>query len=206
MDWVDYHYLCRPATDPLSDAALERAWGHVLAHQAIESTALDPPVWRLLDWVLQREPVLLHGSNSAGIEVFEPRRQTDYEGTPVVAVFACDDAIWPLFFAVVDRERAQVLRNGCLHTAQGPRYFFAVAPEGIAAWRAGCVYVLPRERFSQGSSLREWTATAPVRPLARIRVEPSDFPHLDSVIQFEPGEPEAQFVERLTAARDRTLS
>jgi hypothetical protein len=88
MNWVDYHHLWRPASEALSDAALERAWRKVLAHPAIESTALDPPLWRL----------------------------------------------------------------------------------------------------------------------ARIRVEPSDFPFLDSVIHFEPGEPETRFVERLTAARDRTTS
>jgi hypothetical protein len=85
-------------------------------------------------------------------------------------------------------------------------YFFSITGEILAAdpWRSGVIYILPREQFVQqepyqlaGRLVHEphWASAAPVRPLARLRVTPEDFPFLDQVRGHDPA-----LVDRLAAA------
>lgn len=133
--------------------------------------------------------MLLHGS-AAEIEVFEPREQTDWDGRPTRAVFATSDGIWPIFFAIADRRAVASLRNGCLPTRHGSRYWFSVEPKAGAAevWRDGYVYVLPREPFRTHPLAAEWTTPVAVTPLTRFPVGPHDFPFLDRVGRHERSE------------------
>ena len=153
--------------------------------RAFERGVVDEfPKHEYLRWLVATAdpPVLLHGS-AMDIDVFEPREQTDWDGRATRAVFATSDGIWPIYFAIADRRRVASLRNGCLPTLQGSRYWFSVEPlpGATEVWRDGYVYVLPRAPFRQHVLGSEWASPVPVAPLARVPVRPQDFPFLDRV-------------------------
>jgi len=147
--------------------------------------------------------VLLHGTGDPAIERFEPQRQTDYDNEWTNAVFATDDAIWPIFFAVVNRPVARSLINGCSRRYGPSHYYFSIGadPAGAETWHEGWIYVLPRETFRLHPSGPEWLSPVAVQPLARIRVEPADFPFLGDVVQHTLGEPVGRAVVRATLGR-----
>jgi len=94
-------------------------------------------------------------------------------------VFASDDAIWPIYFAVVNRPVVRSLINWCEHPGNGTsRYVFSIGadPRDDASWTTGTIYVLPSATFTLTPQSRELTSLVPVRPRARLAVEPDDFP------------------------------
>ena len=188
--------------DALFDQALVRG------DNAIIENASDRPKHEFLTYLVDRRGVLMHGSNRTALEVIKPRLQTNYLGWPVRAVFATADGIWPMFFAVLDREIYEgSLRNGCFWVtdADGARqkcYHFSINAAMLERepWNDGMIYILPRdgfrqERDTQGEPLEEWVSETPVRPLARLPVAPTDFPFLRQV----QGHDEAA-LERLESA------
>jgi hypothetical protein len=140
---------------------------------------LPQPKWWFLHHLVMNGFVL-HGSNEPSIEEFETRPNFDaHNERHLEAVFASDDAIWPLYFAVVNRSTVQGLINWCEHPGnRTSRYLFSIRsdPRDEASWTAGTIYVLPRETFEQTPNTRELTSLVPVRPRARLSVAPDDFP------------------------------
>ena len=153
--------------------------------------------------LLERRHVLLHGTGDPSITRFEPQRQTDYDNEWTNAVFATDDPIWPIFFAIVNRPVARSLINACSRRYGESHYYFSIGtdPKGSDAWRSGWIYVLPRETFRLHPSGPEWLSPVAVRPLARIHVNQHDFPFRADVTQHTPGEPVARAVVRATLGR-----
>lgn len=136
-----------------------------------------------------RSGYLVHGSNETAIEEVRPRPNFDAHNTNRVdAVFASDDAIWPLYFAVV--KRPQSLINWCEHVPGGSRYLFSIGadPRDPASWTTGAAYVLPRETFAPTPGSRELISLVPVRPRVRLRVEPDDFPYRTATREHRRGE------------------
>ncbi|WP_218197316.1 hypothetical protein, partial [Pseudomonas sp. 2995-1] len=76
--------------------------------------------------IIENKDVLVYGSNNSEIDRFEPRDQLLANQKPVKAVFAASDAIWSLFFAVVNRKQINSLRNICLTvpTKKGIRRYY----------------------------------------------------------------------------------
>lgn len=167
-----------------------------------------PPVapWSFLTWLGEIEGCLLHGSADPAIDRFTPRSPADRSPDAFSkqrAVFATSDGIWAAFYAILDRQ-APSLRflNAALQFRSGSErwsrmhYYFSVSARAPRApWRPGVVYVLPPDGFRRqrpyrlGSSLvREphYANPRPVRPLARMRVTPRDFPFLESVARHDP--------------------
>jgi hypothetical protein len=140
---------------------------------------LPQPKWWFLHHLLARGFVL-HGSNEPAIDEFETRPNFDaHNERHVEAVFASDDAIWPLYFAVVNRPVVRSLINWCEHPGNGTsRYVFSIGadPRDDASWTTGTIYVLPSATFALTPESRELTSLVPVRPRARLTVEPEDFP------------------------------
>lgn len=137
---------------------------------------LDVPKWWFLHHLV-RSGYLLHGSNETEIDEFRTRPNFDAHNTNRVdAIFATDDAIWPLYFAVV--KRPQSLINWCEHVRGASRYLFSIGadPRDPASWTTGTVYILPHETFTPTPASRELTSLVPVRPRARLAIEPDDFP------------------------------
>ena len=121
-----------------------------------ESVDYEPalPKWWFLHHLV-RAGFVLHGSNENDVEEFQTRPNFDaHNENHVEAVFATDDAIWPLYFAVV--RRPQSLINWCEHVDGASRYLFSIGadPGDPASWTPGTVYVLPRETFSDAGDPR----------------------------------------------------
>ena len=174
--------------DALFQTSLDQGAGSL-----IQTT--DPyPTYEFLSYLVIHKQCLLHGSNQPEITMFEPRRQTDYEGRMVTAVFAAQDGIWPIFFAILDRARYKgSLRNACERTIDAqerPRigYRFSINADFLprAPWTNGMIYVLSRGSFApvmdeSGQPRLEWASPYPVQPLARVSVTSADFPFLSEV-------------------------
>jgi hypothetical protein len=127
--------------------------------------------------------VLFHGSNNKEINEFYPRRQTLFDGKYIDAVFSTSDGIWPIFYAVLNRNKLiGNFRNGCLESKNNNRfYFFSLTEETINndPWTDGMVYILPRESFNKVGkgpiTFDEWICKEPIKPILRIEVDTSDF-------------------------------
>ena len=183
------------------DAARHAAFDELIEGGGELAYALPYPKWQLLARAVERHGALLHGSNRTGVSQFEPREQTSYEGVPTTAVFATPDPIWPIFFAVLDKDRANSFWNQCLlpqeSGLQRTRYFFSVGGDVDAAWTEGAVYLLPGTTFQVSDAPAEWVSTEPVEPLAILRVSRDDFPFADRVFRHRWPAPLWQNVARL---------
>jgi hypothetical protein len=191
-----------PQVGPLELDAAAAAEFDALVERTPEGVSIDydsaSPKHLFLRHLGERQRFLLHGSNDTEIAEFEPRAQETYTGKPVEAVFATDDGIWVLFFAVVARPPVWSLRNACSVRAHRRRYFFAIDtdPAATDSWTDGAVYLLPRDTFEQSYDA-EWISPTPVRPRARLAVTRADFPYADRVFRHRFGESEASFMGRL---------
>lgn len=180
-------------------AAIERVYQAALAADDAKPIAytLEMPKWRFLSHLCETQDILVHGSERADIDEFEPRQSNDVsEFGNRRAVYATSDPIWALYFAVVNRRTVASLMNASVRvlkpTLSAPLYFFSIGLADAAggtsnAWQDGTLYVLPRAGFEQqppfeanGATVQtaQWASPAPVRPLFRLRVSPADFPFL----------------------------
>jgi hypothetical protein len=144
------------------------------------------PLHELLTHLVRGRGLLLHGSNDGSLEVLEPRPARDF-GTELRAVVACDDGIWPFFYAVVARGRVDSVFSACLHVGRRRLYLFAIGgdPKAADSWTRGTVYALPRDGFRREWG-REWVRGEAVEPVLRVSVGPEDFPLRDAVIEAPP--------------------
>ena len=147
------------------------------------------PVHELLTYLATERGLLLHGSKDVSLEVLEPRPAHDF-GTELLAVVTTDDGIWPLFYAVLARERVEGIFTACTHFGRSPRlrrlYVFAIVgdPSAAETWTDGVVYAVPRAGFRREWG-NEWVSPYPVRPLLRVPVRPYDFPLRAVVVGME---------------------
>ena len=123
----------------------------------IDASSIGFPAHELLTHLVVQHHLLLHGTNNTELEVIGPRHAHDY-GTQVEAVVAADDGIWPLFYAVVARDRVEGVFTACMHLGRRPHprrfYIFRVRgadPHEETTWTHGAVYAVPRDGFR-----REW--------------------------------------------------
>lgn len=171
----------------------EKAFDHFF-HQHIEKAKgnfvpykLPYPKHKFFQYMIEHKHVLIHGSNSSDIKRFVPRKQSLFNGKMEKAVFAASDGIWPIFFAVVNRERYKgSLRNMCLSvpTRKGvKRYYYFSLSNTIqeAPFTDGTIYILSRNGFQRGGIRDEWISEREVEPVAKISVVPEDFPFLDQI-------------------------
>jgi hypothetical protein len=166
---------------------------------------LEWPKWVFLHHLVRRGYVL-HGSNETTIEEFRTRRTFDAHHVPIDAVFASDDAIWPLYFAVVRREGLEHgYINWCVHVRDESRYLFSVGrdPSADEAWMSGTIYVLPGQTFSPTPNSRELTSAVPVRPRAALDVEPGDFPFRGRTMRHAAGATPNTVARRAALRRHR---
>ncbi|WP_328648215.1 hypothetical protein OHS58_11520 [Amycolatopsis sp. NBC_00348] len=210
MDLPGY-WLRRPAAptseslrarfDALLDEALAAGPEHPIDYR------LDAPKWQFLCHAADRGDHVLHGSGRPGITEFTPRRPPDMtEFGSRLAVFAAADGIWPMFYAVLDRDSGPVsMCNGCARVGGEARYHFSISAPALARqpWRSGTVYLLPAATFDlepptgEARSMQA-ASPVPVRPLAKLTVEPADFPFRDDV----HGHDDAELTARAKADPD----
>ena len=104
---------------------------------------------------------------------------------------------------MVNRPVARSLINACSRRYGESHYYFSIGtdPRSAEAWRTGWIYVLPRATFRLHPSGPEWLSPVAVRPLARLRVEPADFPFIGEVVHHTLGESVGRAVVRATLGR-----
>ena len=193
------YWLSRPGPppDPATRARFDAVLAAALA--AGRGTAIDyrlaAPRWQFLCHAADGGQVVLHGSSDPDIDRFEPRQSNDIaEFGNRTAVYAAADGLWAMFFAILDRPRHRMaLTNSCFRvlgengSLSEPYYYFAVNAEVLeqGQFSPGTVYLLPAGRFEREPAYveggrRVLTAQAaclePVEPLAKLAVEPADFP------------------------------
>ena len=165
---------------------------------------LDIPKWQFLCYLCDHQEILLHGSNKPDITEFEPRQANDVsEFGNQNAIYAASDGIWPIYFAIVDREQVTFILNGCFHaleedgTVVDTYYYFSVDEAALPnfPWQNGMVYLLPRNTFERQPyfqyfdlmvEIAQWASPVAVKPIAKLRVTPEDFPFLREMNSHNP--------------------
>jgi hypothetical protein len=147
----------------------------------IDASSTGFPAHELLTHLVERHGLLLHGTNQTELDVIKPHPARDF-GTRLEAVVAADDGIWPLFYAVVARERIDGVFTACMHLGRRPslrRFYlfrvFGADPDNETTWTQGAVYAMPRNGFRREWG-NEWLRSTDVTPVLRVLVRPSDFP------------------------------
>ncbi len=188
--------------DALTVAAFDQLLADSIRYgsaRAINYT-LSAPKWQFLCYLCETKDVLLHGSANPDIQEFEPRQSNDsQEFGNRRAVYAASDGIWPIYFAIANRDGPVTsLTNACFRLLQSdgtwgvPYYFFSINDDAFEhnPWRNGTVYVLPRATFEQEepddfegitAESEQWASLVAVKPLARLDITPDDFPFLSQV-------------------------
>jgi hypothetical protein len=161
---------------------------------------LPYPKWQFLACIAENHPVVFHGTPLRDLAVVEPRQSNDInEFGAQNAIYATDDAIWAMFFAILDRPRIQMsISNAAvrLQLASGelarPLYFFSINQEALdlQPFCEGAIYVLPKEPFVRDPIQKvkdydivvpHWASRQPAVPLVRLMVTPQDFPFLAQI-------------------------
>ena len=200
VDLPDY-WLSRPVVEgPDVRASFDRTWDRAIASGDGPLVEVEPSLrWQFLCHLADARGFVLHGSGDPAIDVFEPRQAIDLSAFGnQKAVYAAGDGIWAMFFAIVDRDRVPSVTNACVRLADAagnvspPRYVFSISRSALPnrPWRLGTVYVLPGDSFTLQPPLRfgEFEVRIPqlaslvaVQPVARVAVEPADFPFLSDI-------------------------
>ena len=206
---LSHWFSPRPAPCPDVDtcAGFERLFAATLecGPGTVINYTLLAPKWQFLCYLSDHKEILLHGSGQSDILEFEPRQSNDVgEFGNRRAVYAASDGIWPICFAVMDRDAGVTsLVNSCARVVGSdgsrsePYYFFSINADGLRRrpWRRGTIYLLPRHNFEQQAlqpyrglqlEVAQWASPVPVRALARLTVEPGDFPFLGQMHAHDP--------------------
>jgi hypothetical protein len=198
------YYLPRPAfhLDAATIAACEALWADISTSSQLSELhyTLPIPRWQFLCYLTDHKPVVLHGSGNPHLTALEPRQPNDVlEFSNRHAIYAASDGIWPIYFAILDRDQYPMsLTNACLRvgTANGtqsdPFYFFSISQAALQhrPWRNGTIYLLPRATFEAQPPIAaddaeihvmQWASAEQVNAIAKITVTPDDFPFLAQI-------------------------
>jgi hypothetical protein len=169
------------------DRPADRAsWPDTFSDPDDGPTPTPRPLVPYLRWLAQTEPVVFHGSQQRGlVRLSDERRSRDTRAYgDQTAVFASQDPVWALFFAVLRRDAMRSTRNASLGAdegVRGRRYLFSVDTDA-SIFAPGALYVLPAAGFAHEPRLAGLFDTAhrtrigDVRPLGWFEVDPGDFP------------------------------
>lgn len=194
-----YRLLVMP--HPRLTEADRQAFDHLLAATPEGGDVvyeLSQPKWWFLHHAVGTG-LVLHGTNAGELDALGTRANDDAFGSPVDAVFASDDAIWPLYFATVRRE---ALRHGyinwAVHVRNSSRYVFSIGadPKAPGSWSDGTIYLLPSASFRRTGASRELVSEASVKPRARLAVTPDDFPFRAETVEHGAGDTPGRVVLR----------
>jgi len=191
------YWLNRPESvlEPETQQAFERLYAQTLQQPGPINYNLTAPKWQFLCYLADHHNLAFHGSGDPNIVTFEPRQPEDLTSFGnQKAVYAASDALWAMYFAIVDRDNHPMsLCNACISVSETPYYFFSISKAALAQqpWRTGTVYLLPPASFIKQPSMMlgeteikiaQLASLTPVDAIARIEVRPADFPLLDQIL------------------------
>jgi hypothetical protein len=183
----------RSAFDGLFDSTVERGPNALIDYDLpySKSDSLN----YLCDW----RGYVMHGSPLHNLDVLAPVRKSrdNNEFGNRQQIFGSPDAIWAMWFAILDKSKYNLTNNGCVRVGLGARrvkyYHFALPKSNRdnRPFTEGMMYITCAEDFPDkrpyplldrfNAEIEEWGSTNPITPLARIKVMPEDFPYLDRV-------------------------
>ncbi len=144
--------------------------------------------------------LLFHGTKRAGLANLAVERESgdSREFGRQQAVFASNDPLWAMFFALVNRPFAKSFRNASMASIGNPakrRYYLSAdVPDTEPLLTRGWVYVVSANGFRSEPATYgaietgQWVSTEPVRPLAAVAVAPQDYPLAAAVRRHRPQE------------------
>jgi hypothetical protein len=167
-----------------------RAWPTQLRDPAEGPTPAPRPLVPYLQHLAETRPVVFHGSRQGGLaELSDARHSRDRSAYgDQTAVFASQDPLWAMFFALLRRDVVASTRNASIGAdtgVRGRRYLFSVRPSERSTavpLAPGALYVLPDDGFvherRRGGlfDTAHRTHAGAVRPLAWFEVRVEDFP------------------------------
>ncbi len=189
------------AFDAAIDAALAQAPGAEIRYD------LPFPKYLFLNYLAEKRAMMLHGSTLTNLASLEPirnsRDSSEFGDQP--AIYATQDPLWALFFAVLDRSQLRGWINNGAIWLKGDngsiirRYYYCIDVESLRGnpWKPGAIYLLPGGKFEpdptqDGTRIGNYSLTAThwlcrtaVQPLARLLVQPEDFPFLNRVWGYD---------------------
>ena len=152
-----------------------------------------------LNYICDWRRYVVHGSPLHDLDVLKPIRKSgdNNEFGNRQQIFTSPDAIWAMWFAILDKDKCNLTNNGSVRIRRGNRrvkYYHFELPKSNkenSPFTEGMIYITRTEDFPDkqpfpildwfDAEIEEWGSTQPVSPLARIRVSPQDFPYLDRV-------------------------
>jgi hypothetical protein len=163
--------------------------------------SLPFPKWQFLSYICETKNLVLHGSQNLEIGQVEPRQANDKKAfSNQVAIYATTDGIFVIYFAILNRRKhpEMTLFNSCFQARispdqfSEPLYFFSITQSVLIQkpWCTGAIYILPRQSFIQESTqlaqgieiiFPHWISSQSMQPIAKLLVEPDDFPFLDQI-------------------------
>ena len=160
---------------------------------------LSYPKADFLNYICDWREFVVHGSSLSDLALLQPIRKSSdtNEFGNRQQIFASPDAIWGMWFAILDKKKYNLTRNGSVrigHGKQRMKYYHFELPKAnkeAQPFAEGMIYITRAQDFPDkrvyhaldwlGAEIEEWGSTQPVTPLAKIRVAPRDFPYLDQV-------------------------
>jgi hypothetical protein len=192
------------AFDALYDKTTKKGAAAVISYQ------LPYPKYLFLDYLARSRGLMLHGSQVGSLDMLKPIRNTrdSSEFGDQAAIYATQDPLWALFFAVLDRNAINgVISNGAIHLqveggAYIRRYFYCVDAPSLKSgvWKSGTLYLMKGEGFEADPNEvglkigiytmipTHWIHRGEQPVLARLPVEPQDFPFYQQVWGYDPEE------------------
>lgn len=174
----------------------EKMWKELPEEGGYIEFKSDFPKHEFLEFLVENKNVVLHGT-PLDLGELEPRQANDKAKKfgNFSGVYATQDSIIPIFHAIRDKRKYRGSTQSGLRTSTDAKgnilsreYRFAMNKEALekAPWSEGVVYILPKEKFQQGTndqgeSSNEFVSLEPVKPIAKLRISPADFPYLDTI-------------------------
>ena len=182
-------------------AAFDRVLNSALSKGANSLIDYELPFSKVsfLNYVCDWRGYVAHGSPVMDLTTLEPVRLTHdlSEFGNRQQIFCSPDAIWAMWFAVLDKSKINLTENGCVRVGRGPgrlKYYHFDLPARNKAqppFTEGMIYLARAEDFPEhrpypvldwfDAEIEEWGSARPVTPLARLPVVPQDFPYLGKV-------------------------
>lgn len=183
----------RLAFDVLLDSALQSGLDTPITYN------LPYPKADFLNYACDWRGFVAHGSILKDLQMLEPIRLTKDSGEfgNRQQIFCSPDAMWAMWFAILDKSKIDLTRNGSVRVGVGNRrvkYYHFELPKVNSESKPfadGMIYICRADDFPDkrpypildwfSGEIEEWGSTKPVKPLAKIPVSPTDFPYLDKV-------------------------
>ena len=183
----------RFAFDRLLDSALQSGPNTQIDYN------LPYPKSDFLNYLCDWRGYVTHGSPLHDLDTLQPIRKSSdtTEFGNRQQIFASPDAMWSMWFAILDKSKYRSTNNACIRLGSGDQrtkfYYFSLPKNTKEEYPfgEGMMYINNAKDFPDkrdipllnhlNVEIEEWGSTKPVTPLARLKVKPEDFPYLDKV-------------------------